>query len=546
MIKKVMLIGLFLLVVATLPTVSAATYNVTNGSEFISALMSTTDSEIVVNLKENIVINSSDVNALSNGSIESVVPVTINGNNRSVSILSNGEAFLKKDANNNTNIFVFKAGPVNINKLVINDSNIIDNGARVSIFNNSQTTLVDFYIKDLIVYNVSAGNGSKNGNSVFGPYMYQNATVVIDGFSFSDNKNIGLLNCMTYSHRLYPIQRVENGKLENNSGEFVQLLYFGGGDVENVSFNNNNVAATLFEMGPLKTSTTIHGVTNCSFVGNRVNSFVIMLGSYEGPSMFVKNCYFEDNVIGGILTTNMGNAIINARNDSSVIHCTFLNNIVYKNENVSSSASYFGDISYPNSTQQFFFNTFVNNLIDDYSVINQENAVVFGNLFVNSTQIPEAFADNNLAVNSYSLVFGSNQPALNGGKTKNIQLLNNESNPALNKISAAEYQAAVGVNPVSDKDQIGKKRIYGQGVDYGSVELQREPIFSIIDNIINGNDDESGKTKPSWMRFFFGEDSIFSKISSLQYYIMKGWADSSIPIINQLSRIGIDLLRLGP
>jgi hypothetical protein len=537
--KRILILGLLILsVLATLPAVNAATYNVSNYEELETALHERYESEIVINLKNNITIKASDINNLPYNYIMVRSPVIFNGNNHSISIVS--DEYILSHA-----VFDFGFnGSVVINDLVVCDSVVLaDTGLSIFTLRSTRDS-TSLTVNNLVVQNVSGlVNGTFANVKVFSFSNAGHELVRIKNFTFRNSEGIAFFEHGGGSHvQTGDRVRIENGIVDSvSAGYIIGLLNI---NVSNVTFSNCVVNNYLVYNGVQVGDDFVYGIDNCSFINNTVNGTVVSFNSY-GSESFLINSYFENNTICG---AGAGSCIVSLGNKSVIKHCTFVDNAVYGvNGSIFHYRASFNFVS-------VFFNTFVNNYIDEPNFGLQPPAhnVIYGNLFINGNFMSGASisGNSNLISNSYEFVFGSNKPALNGGKTKNIQLVNNGSNPALNKISAADYLVAVGVDPSADKDQAGNKRISGGAVDYGAVEYQKNPVQSIIDDIFNPdpgeNPKENEETRPSLIKFLFGEGSIFDKTSSLLYYIMNNYVQWDKPVISPVHQKMIDVLGLKP
>ena len=572
--KRILLLSLlFSLFVFCLLAVMPTTYamdthihNVTNYDELRNASFSSywpVPANVVINLKNDIVINTNDYEYFFNnvsrggGLTFNNVTVTINGNGHNLIVNMSKGVYYPEFLNfeycdveiNNLNI-------VNSNFTQLSGGNTISGSGGTYIRPNSVIGFVginnSLTIRDCKLLNSTVGN---RDFSFIGMNSRNDSNIVIENVTISGN-SVGRMVCFSYrsfygdQYLEYPPAEInlKNISIENNNLSWVidspNSVRF---VVSEISIANNSFLGS----GAVRITNACdeNEISNCSFVNNILYWELVQFFGGEG-SLLLKNSYFENNTI----TSPRSFILIG---NGNVVHNTFVDN----NINMSSGSAYFyGQTTNP---KLIAFNTFVNNSFND-SLFFQSSVTAFGNLFVNSTIMAEASAVDNIYSNNYFEVFGTNVPALNGGKTKNIQLSDKETNPVLDKISVADYQTKIGTNPNSDTDQTGKDRLYGSAVDYGSVEYQKGTIGTIIDDIIdifkpsgnnsslnklnNSNLSDIGsnsglfsKTKPSMEDFLFGNGSIIDRTSNLLYFITLNWVKLNVPIISPISQGIINL-----
>ena len=540
--RRILILGLLIVcVLVTLPAVNAATvvYNVSTYCDLENVSYIIRDNpgmDVIINLKSD--ISYTDL-VLNNDTSPNVrfphANLVINGNNHSIKI-------------NPTNVLM---APALTARNAMNFENV------TCVFNN-----VRFVGLDSVSDNTRRINGiyiHGLSNVTFNSCVFDNNVYNGNDFSF-----IYLDDCLPDGYGSFFIEnrsgteslKFNNCVVSNNVGSFLKIGQLNDNrtlnfEMVNMTFSNNVLSSNSFVA--LKGDDV--KIENCDIIGNNVsiffdvtNNVLISNVSFENnsvtdnlvrfgsPGVVLKNCYFGNN--SGVLFYFLGtSASFSSGMSYEIVHNTFYNNSV--------SALVKAAIN-PSPKTEFYFNTFVNNS-NFSSTGNFSNFSFFGNLNVNSSNN----VDTSELVSSYSEVFGTNSLGLNGGKTKNIQLSDKDTNPALNKISSVEYQAKIGSNPDSGVDQAGKKRLYGSAVDYGSVELQKGVIGSIIDDIINiikpskpsdGDSDDSdgsklfSKTKPSMVEFLSGDGSLITRMSNLLYFIVSNWVKLGVPVISPMSQ----------
>jgi hypothetical protein len=496
-LKGILVFGLLVLcVVAVLPTaVAATTYNVTSADDFwnVSKLtQSTSGMDVVINVKNDISFSVYHDIVFSNAT------VLINGGNKNITLVGSHDS----------------AG------IVVQNSNVT--------------------VKNLNFKNSNSSNS--NNISLIGSVGRD--SLIIDGCNFENNTVRYLIS------RIYPSGvgsvKVSNCDFLNNTA---YLIYVANNttsfNVDNVTVLGNKYNAQGCLFGAVQVDNVIFNdlkvrnntVSLIGFSLSRVNSFLI------------ENCTIENNTMPFFAGSTIA-TWFDVGNSSGIIRSNYFGNSVGGSSNNNSTLFWFS-----NSDVEIKQNTFY---LNDFSTfvttrLGGSVKVLFNTVYGTEQSQGDVFSFGNLFVTSAEYVnyFGSNQPALNGGKTKSIKLSDKEENFALNKISLADYQLNVGINPNSDTDQSGKKRIYGSAVDYGSLELQTNPIQNIIDNIVDifkpkptddlnsdGLDDSGlfSKTKPSMIMFLFGDDPFLKRTQSLLYFIVSNWVKLDVPIISDVSQ----------
>ena len=486
--KKWLMRGiLILIIVMTIQTASAATvYEVTTMQEFIVATRTG-----VVPLSENVIIEIKD-DLVIYGQEIAFIPkhVIINGNGNNITFHNKG-------------IFI-NGSSVEFNNLNFRNSTgsnydlikIVNGTAKFEscIFENNIMYSNNVTITPKLIYAI-------------GPQLGE---LKINNSTFVDNKGAVLVAEETISLMGLPKKgtvEIKNTNVKQVATEFAYIFAIANMKdvfIENVTVNDSQNRHPVFWI--ISTDFNMTGLTieNTTMWGNAT----VLIQRSNGT---IQNSYFGNNTLSPQMTMRI------EQSDVKILQNTFY----YSFHSWQAGAS--------NITAAF--NTAYPGLQPDM----RGN----GNLPVISQEMYETY-------------FGTNLPAQNGGYAKTIKLKDSEQNPAVEQITFEEYVAIMGTSPDDDRDATGSKRLRGERIDLGAVEstYKKSVIDKIIDNLFGGGDDENGEpgnpTKPSLIKFLFGEDSIFRKLGSLLYHIMNGYVKADIPLISEIHQKAIDLLRLQP
>ena len=510
--KQILILGLLgICVLAALPMASAAmTYNVTTLDDLwnVSKLTQVTPGmDIVIDVKSDL------VGMVQRDIIFDNATVLINGNNKNITFKFMSSADGLKTVNST----------LQVKNLNFRNTSFNASCGLINATGSTQSTQSVVVVDSCLFEN----NDILNGNLIYSTSNYG---------AINDVK---VTNCTFLNNNGTLVRYAGNIMGTGDKFEMKDVLIRGGFNgsqcwvgidntdnvlVENVTISGRGTLGPAFLIQNDK-SITLSNITVENVTADKVFYLI-------NSSAVIKNSYVGDNVCTDMILAS-GTVIVD------VIQCTFYNNTMASNRIILSVNNA------PGLSGKAMFCTLVKNGTAGFGFVTEIEQ--FGNVI---SRVP----GQNVTNEKYEDYFGTNQPALNGGKTKSIQLSDKEENPALNKISVADYQSKMGINPNSDIDQSGKKRIYGSAVDYGSIELQKNPIQTIIDGIIDlltsskpkdnnstdpvGSDDSGlfSKTKPSMVLFLFGDDPFLKRTQSLLYFIVSNWVKMDVPVVSDVSR----------